>query len=267
MFKSLLLGKIRWLSLKPGGFVTRNKWGLIILFAYFLLAIIFLSGFLFSSGSVGLDFDWTPLQYQTQMQEWAKEPLYTWFNSNSLGMPSFYNSEFLYRLGIFYLPSQFLEPGTIYKLLLLFIITFSGFGMYILCRRFNLNTVPSAIAGLFYLSTPVIFVRIVQGTPMFVLSYCLAPYIFLFFLKACEGNKISWRSLIVSGLLFALALTTLSFGPLLGLLMLGYVLFVGDNKWNGIKTIAGVSDRSHMRSSLLVGRRDLIGFLVNPKKE
>jgi hypothetical protein len=37
-------------------------------------------------------------------------------------------------------------------------------------------------------------------------------------------------------------------------------------KGKKIKTAAGISDRSRLRRSLIIGRRDLVGFLVNPEK-
>ena len=38
-------------------------------------------------------------------------------------------------------------------------------------------------------------------------------------------------------------------------------------KGKKIKTSAGVADRSKLKRPLIVGRRDLAGFLVNPVKE
>jgi hypothetical protein len=38
-------------------------------------------------------------------------------------------------------------------------------------------------------------------------------------------------------------------------------------KGKKIKTSAGVADRSKLKKPLIVGRRDLAGFLVNPVKE
>ena len=38
-------------------------------------------------------------------------------------------------------------------------------------------------------------------------------------------------------------------------------------KGKKIKTTAGVANRSHLRKPIIIGRRDLAGFIVDPYKE
>ena len=187
---------------------------LIALLAYFVISLIILGEILLSPGTIGFFHDWFIGPYHEMNELWAKSGLYKW--DSKIGNKG-YDTDWLLKL--IFLPLPFLGGEVLSKTLLLFIITFSGFGAFCLGRRLKLSWYVSFAAGILYIFSPIVFTRIVAGHLYYLIAYLLAPFVVGNFLKGKEENNN--RYLIIAGLLLSIAVVQLQF-----LVMILFILII-----------------------------------------
>ncbi|HXW12762.1 MAG TPA: hypothetical protein VD694_08385, partial [Nitrososphaeraceae archaeon] len=131
---------------------------LIVLLAYFVISLTTLGEILLSPGTIGFSQDWYIGPYPEMNELWAKNGLYKW--DSKIGNKG-YDTDWLFKLIL--LPLPFLGGEVLSKGLLIFIMTFSGFGAFCLGRRLKLGWYVSFATGILYIFSPIIFTRIVAG--------------------------------------------------------------------------------------------------------
>lgn len=85
----------------------------------------------------------------------------------------------------------------------IFVLSFTGYGAYFLCRHLTKgNRLASIIAALFYMFNPWLLDRILFGHFSIQMGYMLIPWVLLFFIKSLELKRIKYQ--IITGLFFSL---------------------------------------------------------------
>lgn len=183
---------------------------ILYLLSYVAIALFSLRGFLLSRGTLGHSWDWSIPPTLIHLQALADSLFYTW-RSFSLGEPI---SLWLPSAPFFFiltLPSRVGIAGDfISKASLVFIITLSGYGMF-LFLKFLLEEhlkknqeKASFLGGVFYALSPFLFSEIIGGAITQLFSYSLIPWFFLFLKKLNAAPRNFFLS-------FTLLVLTLSF--------------------------------------------------------
>jgi hypothetical protein len=197
---------------------------LLIVFFFLVFSFIVLRGTFFSSGFIGFNHDWNFPMTSLALKSFCTQSLFLWNNQYG-GYGLIYPAENLYRFLLF--PFSFLGFSglQVIDLILLCAFTFGGFFMYLLLREsFGLRFIPSVISSLFYITTPVIFNKVVSGQVPYFIAYAMSPLIIFCFIKYIRNLKASY--LIVTALLLAFATIQIQFGVMLSLLMFFYAIFL-----------------------------------------
>lgn len=166
---------------------------------------------------LGQKFDWyLPL---FDLRPLFSSSFYAW-NIENTGAPVGYYSAWIgdFFYGIFGWLS--IPPNIFLPLFLIFILTLAGWGMLRLLRYVHQPWFFSLLAGIFYLSSPVVYIRIITGFTLWLLAYALAPLIVLLFLKIIHEKQWLSRALW-AGLLLGVASSQIQF-----FFMISLVLFV-----------------------------------------
>ncbi|MDY6893965.1 MAG: hypothetical protein SVO01_00885 [Thermotogota bacterium] len=203
---------------KIGSILKKEE--LAIFFIYVLLSIFNLRGILFTNNRMGFNHDWDFPYSIYEFKVYCNQAFYIWSEHN-LGRPMMYPAQYL--LKYFLTPFSYLGlDGLIaIKLLLLFMFIFSGYFMYLLLRKsFKLGPVPSIVSGIFYMTTPVFFNKIVAGHFLYLIGYTLSPLIMFYFKKYLDDDETKY--LVLTGLLISLASIQVQFAIMLLVLLLFY---------------------------------------------
>jgi len=197
---------------------TKHYDYLIALLAYFVISLIVLGEILLSPGTIGFFHDWFIGPYNEMNELWAKSGLYKW--DSKIGNKD-YDTDWLFKL--IFIPLSFLGGELLSKGLLIFIITFSGFGAFCLGRRLKLSWYVSFATGILYIFSPIVFTRIVAGHMYYLIAYLLAPLIVVYFLKGKEENNN--RYFIIAGLLLSIAVVQIQFLVMIFFILIIFLLF------------------------------------------
>lgn len=177
----------------------KKNW--LALFFYFVVALVFLRGIVFSSGLI-IQEDMAPPLTSLQIQNLYDAGRYSWdFNH----LVSYRN----YSVGAA-TPIQFFQyalslvgvGGELYiKLFLLFLFSFVGFSMFLLLRYLKVDFFVSIFGGFFYISTPLFFDYTIMGWHFVLLVLGLLPLSVKYFIRSVEEKN--FRCAVISGLLYA----------------------------------------------------------------
>jgi hypothetical protein len=198
---------------------------------YVAIAIFFLFKLLISSGDTAQQ-DWgIPLTASAAFRDFSSR-LFVW-DYNGFGSPGLF-----WGFPFFTLTNALLAPlgfvgGVEIKVLSVFLVALGGVTAYLLARSFRLGKLSSFLAGLFFMSTPVVFNWLMFGWIFYLLAYDLLPLFILFTKKFIETND--FRYALVNGFVLALATIQPTFilvFPLVGFL---FLLFESNGSWSVIR--------------------------------
>ncbi|MEM3642026.1 MAG: hypothetical protein QXH37_08915 [Candidatus Bathyarchaeia archaeon] len=82
-----------------------------------------------------------------------------------------------------------IEPWILFRLCLIVIGVLASVGIFLLCKRFGLNSFGCVMGSLFYVFSPWFFAYAVWGWVYILVGYALLPFAFLFYLKALETQN------------------------------------------------------------------------------
>src|SRR3990167_7144616 len=178
-----------------------------------ILAIFSLRRVIANPFLLGRKFDWyIPL---FDLKPLVSHSFFAWNNESSgspVGYYSAWISDFFYGLA----GLLGIKPTVFIPLLLILTLTLAGFGLQRLLRSLHVPWPIAIIAGLFYMLSPVVFIREIIGFTIWLVSYALAPWIMILYLKAIHHK--SW--LIYSlwaGVLLGLATAQIQFAIMISL--------------------------------------------------
>ena len=186
--------------------------------AYAFVTFISLRVVLMTPGTIGLKHDWPIPPYTAQLQQYFGENLYAWCEQG-MGQSFLYPSHYLLRFTLGSFSFLGADGELLSKAFLFIAVMASGFATYFLARSLRLGTIPSFVAGLFYMLTPVMFNKIAAGHVNYLVAYAAAPLALAFFARAIGGGEARWRNLLVAGLLFALVGVQIQFFAMVFLLL------------------------------------------------
>ncbi len=198
---------------------------------YLVMAAVALRGTLLSPGIYGFNHDWMVPPFTSQLSAALD---FRWVVSE-LGS----DAEKIYPTGNPVLGSYLLifpllgAPSSLYsRLLVLGLLSFSGFSMFLFSRSLRLSTFASFLTGIFYMSNPFIFNHIAAGHLVHVESYSIAPIILLAYNSAiAEKDALRWlRWIIAGGILYAIASEALQPLALIFLILLSFTIVESFSK-------------------------------------
>jgi len=189
---------------------------------YFSISFLFLRNILWKSGGIGFCHDWRIPYLSEQLKQMGISIIFCWLPHN-LGKVSLYPFEFPIRLIYGLLGYLGINGYIVSKTFLLVIIMVSGLTMYLLCRSLNIRFVFAFISGIFYMSTPVIFNKIIAGHDNYWIGYALFP-LSIFFLNKIFQNG-GRRELILTALIVSLMFCQFHYGLMFFFVFIGYIIF------------------------------------------
>ncbi len=198
---------------------------------YFAIAIFFLSKLLISSGDAAQQ-DWgIPLTASAAFRDFNSH-LFVW-NYNGFGSHDlFWGFPFFPLINAVLAPLGFVGGSEI-KILAVFLVALGGVTAYLLARSFGLGKLSSFLAGLFFMSTPVVFNWLMFGWIFYLLAYDLLPLFVLFTKKFIVTGD--FRYALINGLVLAVATIQPTFilvFPLFGFL---FVLFESKGSFSAMR--------------------------------
>ena len=193
----------KWCNMKIINLLTGRKFGFLsVSVLYVVLSVFFLFGLIVNSGDVAQG-DWgTPLTATAAFNDFSSRLFvhsYNGFGEASLGRFGF---PFFQFFNAVLAPLGFVGGAEI-KILSVFLVALGGITTYILARSFRLGKLSSFLAGLFFMSTPVVFNWLMFGWIYYILAYDLFPLMVLTTKKFIETNQI--RYALVNGLILIAA--------------------------------------------------------------
>jgi len=201
---------------------------LILLLVFVLISIFILRYLLFSEMAIGFNHDWDWPNSVNQLEKFINNALYAW-NIHNLGSSITFSSQYLLNFLIMPLSYLGISGLTIMKTLLLLVFVFSGYFMYLLMREsFNLGFIASFASGVFFMTSPVVFNRVVAGHILYLVGYALSPVVLLCFQRYVDRNRTLY--LVLTGLLIAIAFMQIQFTVMLTILILLHAVLVAKVK-------------------------------------
>jgi len=173
---------------------------------------------------VGFYFDWGLPSLASQYQTYIAFVRYGSLNFGGTPTPGFPLLYFLGMLGLVGLGGGPVSLGvtTIF-------VSFSGFSLFYLCRIWNIRQAASLVAGIAYMSSPVLFNELEVGHVTYLMSYSLAPFVIAVFIKTANSNRMNWSQLMGEGIALSLSWAQIQFAFMIAGLLLAYSLFVKDS--------------------------------------
>ena len=168
---------------------------------YLAVAVFFLFNLLVSRGDVAQQ-DWgIPLTASAAFRDFHSR-LFVW-DYNGFGSPGLFWSFPFFTLANAVLAPLGFVGGAEIKILSVFLVALGGVTAYVLARSFHLGKLSSFLAGLFFMSTPVVFNWLMFGWIFYLIAYDLLPLFILFTKKFIETNE--YRYALINGLILAVA--------------------------------------------------------------
>lgn len=201
-------------------YLIKSRLGIFLFFV--VIALFFFRGIILTPGVI-IGNDWAFPSTVGQMEQSFKNSTLTWSNQGFL-LGS--RQSLLHTLPINILFKLFAIlgiTGNIHtKLILIFLISFSGYSMYLLARFFRLNTLFSILAGLFYITAPIVFNYSIMGWQFVLLVMGILPLFVLNFIRSVQENNKKYT--VIAGILYALSI--LQSQSVLWLMMIGLVVSI-----------------------------------------
>lgn len=192
---------------------------------YALIAFIVLWKLIFTPGVVGYARDWSFPFYEGQFASWAQENLSSYIEYAG-GFPTALVTSYWIPVVFYFFTMLGMGADLISKLTCFSILIASGASLYYLARIIGVKRSSSLVAGLFYMLTPNVFGRFLEGhTPVYLVSYALSPLVLALFVKSCDHSSKSYKTIILTGLTYGLAWAQTQFAFMLFGLLLLYTLF------------------------------------------
>ena len=158
------------------------------------------------------------------LKSFCSQSLSIW-NTQDAGYGLVYPAENLYRFLLFPFSFSGFSGLQVIDLILVSTFTFGGFFMYLLLKEsFGLKFIPSVISSMFYVTTPVIFNKVVSGQVPYFIAYALSPLILFCFIRYIRHLNASY--LLATALLLAFAAIQIQFAVMLFLLLFFYAVFL-----------------------------------------
>lgn len=200
------------------------NYNIIILGFFFLFSIYIFYGILVSPGII-LGADWSLPLTSEQYYNGLLTKRYIWnYFGNALGNRAPSSSDLLFFI-ILGGPSMLGISGEIIsKFIGIFLFTLGGFSAFLLSKFFVKEEIPSFLAGLFYMSSPLFFNYICMGWIYILLSYALLPLVLIVFDISIRRKNFKYT--ILAGLLFSVASIQLQTLLLYPLILFLYIPFI-----------------------------------------
>lgn len=180
-----------------------RKTTVFILIFYSLVALFFIRGIIFSSGTV-LGGDWSLPFTPFQARRYAESGFYTWTNRTFFGDQQFFLNSLPFQVLIWLLARLKLIGESYIKALLVFAFVFPALTMFFLCQFLGCKRRVSVFGGLLYITTPFFFNYAAMGWLFVLFSMGILPLFLIFFIKSVKEAKLSFS--ILAGLLYFLAM-------------------------------------------------------------
>jgi len=180
----------------------RNK--ILVITFYLIISLCFFGKILMSPGLI-IGGDWGLPETFTQMRTFAVQGMFIWrHNTESLfGLAASNLNDYPFRLFVGGLPIIGVNGEILTKFLLVFLFTFAGYSIYSYCRFLKINEFASALAGFFFITTPLFFNYSVMGWQFVLLALGLFPLALMNYELSIRTNKL--RYAIITGLIYSLA--------------------------------------------------------------
>jgi hypothetical protein len=199
---------------------------------YVILAILFLFGLIISSGDVAQG-DWgVPLTSSAAISDFGSSLFVRSYNG--FGFTAFFhwNFPYLQLINAVLSPVGFLG-GTEIKILTVFLVSLGGISAYIFARSFRLSKSSSFLAGLFFMTTPIVFNWLIFGWIYYLLAYDLLPLTLLASKKFIETKDL--RYALINGLILSLATLQPTFILIYPPLVFLYIMFESNGNLKTVK--------------------------------
>jgi len=203
---------------------------------FFIIAFVAFRHIIFSPGVIGLRDEWHIPPFAGQVNQMLDRQLTSWTNDWELGVPRDSSAGVPFYLLTSTLTSLGFNGEFISKFLCLLLMSLAGYCAFRLGKQLKLGTLPSILAGLFYMLTPYVFTRIVIGHLPLLFGYAFMPLVLAFFIKSLEGKQ-RLRWVLLSTVIMAIATQSEHFFVLLAIIFLLYLLVdIWGKGWHYIRT-------------------------------
>jgi hypothetical protein len=204
-------------------FFNRFSSYLLALFLYVGIAVFFLFAVIFSKGDVAQG-DWLlPLTSKAAISDFSSLQFswrYSGFGAHSFGSWGF---PYFSMLNALFSPLGFFGGAEV-KILSVVLIAFSGMAVFALAMSLKLNFSSAFLAGLFFMTTAVVFDWLIFGWIYFLMGYALLPLSILITAKYLKTSDV--RYMLANGLIVSVALAQPSFIVIYPVITLIFVLFM-----------------------------------------
>jgi hypothetical protein len=211
-------------NMKPLNLPHLNSFKKLLPFLLFVtLSLFVVRNLVTTKGMIGLRHDWPTTPFSGQLQQAFLEHFFAW-STRSLGTRyNIYGVPFINLLLDF--PSFFGLTGYVQsKLLLIITLLFSGISGWYLAKILRLKNTASLLSGIFYMLTPLLFVKIVSGYVNYLIGYAFQPVILAFFAKSVQTNKINYKAALIAGILYAFSWYQPQFLVMIGVWLASWTL-------------------------------------------
>lgn len=183
---------------------------------FLVVAVFFLRNILANPFILGQKFDWyLPL---FNFKGLFSQAFYSWNAENTGSFVGYYSAwlaDLFFGLG----GLCGISPKLFIPLFLALILALAGWGMFKLLRFVHTPWPIAQLAGIFYLLSPAVFIRIVIGFTLWLIAYALAPIIVWLFLKSIHERR--WLIFCLwAGILLGLSAVQIQFPLMISLLLL-----------------------------------------------
>jgi hypothetical protein len=180
---------------------SRFREFLVAAITFVVISIFFLFQLINSRGNVAQS-DWGIPLTETAALNGLRSSLYVWQYNGFGRVNRVWGFPFFTLLNASLAPLGFVG-GTEIKLLSVFLVALAGITMYILARSFRLGFFSSFLAGLFFMTTPLVFNWLMFGFIYYLIAYDLLPLMILATKKFLETSDIRYALVNAIILFFA----------------------------------------------------------------
>jgi len=191
---------------------------------YALVAFIILWKLILQPGVVGYARDWPFPFYQAQFKLWAYQDLSPYIEYAG-GFPKTLTTAYWITFVFYVFAKLGMGADLISKITCFSVLIASGASLYYLTRIIGTRKSSSLVAGLFYVLTPNVFGRFLEGHIVYLISYALSPFVLALFIKSVDPPSKSYKRIVLAGLIYGLAWAQVQFAFMLFGLLLVYTLF------------------------------------------
>jgi hypothetical protein len=170
-----------------------------------------------------------PVAFHDLAPIWRSEQLYRpydypWDHKSNLGTPSFLTGNVVYNALLIGFTLLVDSVVLAHKLVLIFLMALSGFGVFLVMRYILGNTVAALTAGLYSMLNPFVWSRWVLGHNTIIFAYAIFPFVLLGFFKSFRDKGIG-HPILCGLLLGVVALLSPHMAYIFAIFALAYVVF------------------------------------------